>query len=273
MELFLHVLLFVFGAVIGSFLNVVIYRFHTGKTLGGRSRCTSCGAELRWYELIPVLSYLVQWAKCRHCTSMISPRYLFVEILTGIGFLLVWMWSQSDTGLFIFNTLLVSLLIVIAVYDMRHTIIPDEFVILAGCLTVLFLGYEYYLSQDLFPLALHLGGGVVTFLFLGGLWYVSKGRWIGLGDAKLALPLGVIIGLPLAFSMVIFAFWIGALISLSLLCVQRLLRRGKPALVFSGKHFTIKSEVPFAPFLILGFISVYYFHADIFDITFFVFTF
>mgnify|MGYP003395011521 CR=1 FL=1 len=91
------------------------------------------------------------------------------------------------------------------------------------------------------------------------------------GDAKLAFPLGVTVGLGGVFSMVVLSFWIGAGVSLILLGLQRLLKRGKPALHFLSSPLTIKSEVPFAPFLILGFLMVQFLHADIFNITYSLF--
>ncbi len=266
MELFWQVMVFVFGAIIGSFLNVVIYRMHTGKSLNGRSHCMTCGVHLSWKELFPVLSYLALRAKCRHCTAYIPWRYLFVEVLTGVSFLFLYTMYAHDLFLFALHALLASALIVIAVYDMRHTIIPDELTLMVGGVAIAMQGYQFLLSRDVFALLYTCVGAFCAALFFWGLWYVSKGRWIGLGDAKLALPLGLIVGSGGAFSMVVLSFWIGAGISLILLGVQRALKRGKIALPFLPNPLTIKSEVPFAPFLILGFLCVHLFNADIFEI-------
>lgn len=277
MDSFWYVIVFLFGAIVGSFLNVVIYRLHTGKSLGGRSHCLSCGQQLRWYELIPILSYCIQFARCRTCASYISPRYLVVELITASSFVFLWHISALDIPLFVFHVLLVSILIVISVYDIRHTIIPDELTIALGALAVIFLGASFLEHRDITTTLLDSGGGMSAALFFGGLWYISKGRWIGLGDAKLALPLGIMSGFVGVFSMVILSFWIGALVSIGLLGMQRfpLMLR---AVLFPNtpvekyrRYLTIKSEVPFAPFLILGFMCVYFFHADIFTITFFLF--
>ncbi len=266
MELYLQVMMFVFGAVIGSFLNVVIYRMHTGKSLNGRSHCMTCGVHLSWKELFPVVSYLVLRARCRHCTAYIPWRYLFVEVLTGISFLFLYILFAHDLVLFALHAVLAAVLIVIAVYDMRHTIIPDELTIGACVIAIIFRGYQYFLTHDMYALVYAGVGACCAALFFWGLWYVSKGRWIGLGDAKLAFPLGLIAGSGSVFSMVVLSFWVGAGISLTLLGIQYLLRRGKMALPFLPNPLTIKSEVPFAPFLILGFICVHIFNADIFEI-------
>jgi prepilin signal peptidase PulO-like enzyme (type II secretory pathway) len=107
----------------------------------------------------------------------------------------------------------------------------------------------------------------LTFAFLGGLWKVSKGRWIGLGDAKLSIPLALMVGLFHAFSFVVFAFWIGAVVSVLLLILQRVLRRGQKYLRFGGGPLTMSTEVPFAPFLIASFVLVYFVHVDVYTLT------
>lgn len=269
MELIWYVLVFVFGAIIGSFLNVVIYRMHTGRSLNGRSHCMSCGTHLTWYELFPVVSYLVQRAKCRTCTAYIPWRYLLVEVLTASVFLLLYTLYHSDLVLLALHFVLAALLIVILVYDIRHTIIPDELTIGVSATAVVLLAYHLMHTKDVWGMVYDLFGGICAALFFAGLWYISKGRWVGLGDAKIALPLGVVAGVASVFSMVVLSFWIGAVVSVSLLMLQRILKRGKKTLPFLPTPLTIKSEVPFAPFLIAGFACAHFFHVDIFTITFF----
>ncbi len=259
--------LFIFGTIVGSFLNVVIYRLHTGKSLNGRSHCMSCGKTLTWSELFPIFSYLAQGGRCRGCSAYIPSRYLVVELLTGLLYLTVWHFFSFDFVLLVLHLALISVLIVILVYDMRHTIIPDELTVIVGVIALAFLGYAYVHERDVLLALARIGGGLGAGFFFWALWYGSKGRWIGLGDAKLALPLGVIVGLGGVFSMVVLSFWIGALISLTMIGVEFLLKRGKKHLHFLGNPLTIKSEVPFAPFLIAGFLLVQFFHADIFIIT------
>lgn len=258
---------FAFGAIIGSFLNVVIYRIHTGRSLNGRSHCMTCGETLQWYELFPIFSYLALGARCRTCDAYIPSRYLLVELCTGILFVFLYTLFAHNPVSLILHAILGSLLMIVAVYDLRHTIIPDELTYGVGFLALLLLLYDAFLSHDLFGSFYDLLAGLGAGSFFFALWYFSKGKWIGLGDAKLAVPLGVIAGVAGALSMVVLSFWIGALVSVTLLLLARFLEKGKTVLHFLPRHLTMKSEVPFAPFLILGFFAAHYFHANIFAIT------
>lgn len=267
MDILIRIFFFLFGVIIGSFLNVVLYRLHTGKSLNGRSHCMSCGKTLVWYELVPLFSYIAQKGRCRGCAASVPIRYFVVELFTGMLFL--WMWSlfMSDYISLLLHLLLVTLSVLIIVYDMRHTIIPDELTVLMGVVVCMMLGYLWWmLLLSGVDMVWHVvAGGIVTFFFWG-LWFVSKGRWIGLGDAKLALPLGVLVGIEGIFSMVVFSFWIGACISLILMAIGNILKKGKTHLRFFPTPITIKSEVPFAPFLIAGFALVHFLHADTFTV-------
>ncbi len=267
MDLFVYVALFVFGTIIGSFLNVVLYRLHTGRSLGGRSHCMSCGKMLNWHELVPLFSYALQGGRCRGCSAYIPSRYFFVELYSGLKFVLLWMLFSHDPWLFSLNVVFLSLLTLILVYDVRHTIIPDELTILVGINVFVILGYMLWGGELFHTIALHVVAGLVAGAFFFLLWAVSKGRWIGLGDAKLAVPLGMLVGLEGVFGMVVLSFWIGAIVSLVLLGTAHILKKWKTNLRFSFAPRTMKSEVPFAPFLILGFLLIYIVHADIFDIT------
>src|SRR5690606_22028608 len=115
-HLFYPLVIIAFGLVIGSFLNVVIYRFHTGRSLNDRSHCLSCGKTLRWFELFPIFSYLALRGRCRSCRSFIPYRYALVEALTACLFLLAYL---KTLDLFLLPGLLIflSLLIIVAVYD------------------------------------------------------------------------------------------------------------------------------------------------------------
>lgn len=264
-------MMFVFGAIIGSFLNVVLYRMHTGRSLSGRSHCMSCGKELAWFELFPVLSYICLRGACRGCSAYIPSRYLIVELTTGFLFATVWHLLQNDISALVFHLFLITLCVVIVVYDIRHTIIPNELTGVLILMALLLIGYEYALTREFSYVLFRFTAGLSGAAFFFALWYISKGKWIGLGDAKLALPLGMIVGIGGVFSMVVLSFWIGAVVSVSLIALERLMKRGKVRLHFLSTPLTIKSEVPFAPFLILGFLAVQLFHADTFDITYTLF--
>jgi leader peptidase (prepilin peptidase) / N-methyltransferase len=272
MEMYWYVFMGIFGAIIGSFLNVVIYRLHTGKSLQGRSHCLSCQKKLSWFELLPLFSYVALRGKCHGCTAYIPFRYLFVEILTAALFTLLWHALQGNLFLLALFFIISAACVVIAVYDIRHTIIPDECVlILIGC-ALAYLGYDYFQYADMFRTGTHILAGVLGGAFFFSLWMMSKGRWIGLGDAKLALPFGMIVGIESVFSLVVLSFWIGAIVSVLLLVCVKLLKRGKPSLHFRSVPLTMKSEVPFAPFLIIAFFLVEIFCVNVFDFTYVLFS-
>ncbi len=273
------------GLIVGSFLNVVIYRFHTGKSLEGRSHCMSCGHTLSWRCLFPVVSYVALRGRCRYCSAHISSRYLMVEVLTGALFGFV-AYTIQDPLLRALYLCLAIIFVLVIVYDVLHTIIPDEFVIALGVCVALISGLHYFYVPDTYELLMRVLGGASASLFFYALWLVSQGRWIGLGDAKLALPLGIIASWPTSVSMVVFSFWIGAGVSVGVLCFQWILKRVRiyveslphhSRIVRSteslGKRFhcrrvglTMKSEIPFAPFLIAGFCIAHFLGISVFDV-------
>jgi leader peptidase (prepilin peptidase) / N-methyltransferase len=254
-------IVFLLGSILGSFLDVVVTRFHTGKSINGRSRCLSCGHTLSWYELFPFLSYLILRGRCRNCGASIPKRLIIMEVTTAFLFVYVYLFSGPLIFLFL-NLVLICLLLVIAVYDIDHLIIPHEFVIvlLALCTLMLFLMYR---STDIFVYIPHLISAFMVSLFYGGLWLISKGKWIGLGDAKLAFPLGLLLAPYAAFSMIVLSFWIGAAISVGVLFLQRALQSGKHRLPILSTPLTMKSEVPFAPFMIVAFVLVFFQNIDV----------
>ncbi len=259
---YVYLLVTVLGLIVGSFLNVVIYRFHTGKSLNGNSHCLSCGGKLRWYELFPVVSYLALRGRCRQCGSFIPVRYVLVEMLTAGLFLLAFIVTPLTWALLIWWAL-IAVLVVVLMYDLYHLIIPDELVLVLCVLAVVLFLVEVPSSLYGQGVFLSISAAVGAFLFYGGLWFVSKGRWIGFGDAKLAIPLAFIIGPVDTFSFVVLSFWVGALVSGVLLGVQSLLKRGQHRLSKYGLAITMKSEVPFAPFIIAAFVLVSLLHIDI----------
>jgi leader peptidase (prepilin peptidase)/N-methyltransferase len=247
---------FVFGVVIGSFLNVCLYRFHTGKSLMGGSHCMSCASPLRWYDLFPLLSYLTLRGRCRQCSAYIPPRYFWVELLTGLLFGAVVMFVSNPLfwPLLFF---LMAVLVLVLVYDIMHMIIPHEFVYALCAVAIILVAYDFYLWFDAMSALYYLLAGLIAGGFFYTLWWYSAGRWLGLGDAKLAFPLGVMVGLEGVFSMIVLSFWIGTAIALSLLIYERYRKRGQLHLPFMQNRLTMKSEVPFAPFLISGFLVVF----------------
>jgi prepilin signal peptidase PulO-like enzyme (type II secretory pathway) len=248
----------VFGLIVGSFLNVVILR-HGERPLGGRSACMSCGATLQWFELIPVFSWIALRGKCRSCRSRISIQYPLVEAATGILFALIGaalfqhgvaaitVSSMTNAAL---SLAIASLLICIMAYDLYYMIIPDEWVYLFAALALVASLLAPFANA---PWVLLSGPLSAAPLYL--LWLVSGGKWMGLGDPKLALGMGWLLGPSLGLVAVFFAFIIGAVISVCVLIPVSALRAGPG-------RITIKSEVPFGPFLIastfaLWFVALY----------------
>lgn len=202
----------------------------------------TCGKKLSWFELIPIFSYLFLEGKCLGCDSKISPQYFMVEALSGVLFSALFVKFGLSPFLPLFLLITVFLL-AMAVYDLRHKIIPDgmvfSFDVLA--LVVLFFAYGFkniFLSQNILDFLI----GLILFIFFWSLWFFSKGKWMGLGDAKLALGVGWMLGFSGGIFALMIAFWMGAAWSLSVIFLQNL---G----VIKTK-LNMKSEVPFGPFII-----------------------
>lgn len=261
----LYTIIFTFGVIVGSFLNVFLLRFHTGKSINGSSHCMSCQSPLRWFDLFPLLSYLGLRGRCRRCGAGITSRYFWVELSAGT-LAVVALATTANVYLWPLMSLLAMILVVVTVYDIDHMIIPHEFVASLCIIAVLYLGYGWW-SGELLPISImwHGVAGVGAGLFFYVLWWYSDGRWIGLGDAKLALPLGVLTGPTLVFSLVVLAFWIGTIISLGVMAFRYLKKRGQPHLRFLTTNLTMKSEVPFAPFLVLAFICTFWLGVNVLD--------
>lgn len=269
MDFLTLVIVFILGTIIGSFLNVVIYRYNSGTSpLSGRSQCFSCGRALTWRQLIPVFSFLYSRGRCAECGVRLSWQYPIVEVLSGAIFVSVFLIQKSPLEsaylLVIFSTLLV-----IAVYDMRHQIIPDGLVIFFALLSLFWFIWSTPVSFERllhFPYYWSLIAGPMLFFPFWALWFVSKGRWLGLGDGKLALGIGWFLGATLGGSAVMLAFWIGAGYALAIMAIQKVLQSTKEKL-------SMQSEIPFGPFLILATFIVYFTGVNFFDgsVTFFTF--
>lgn len=250
---------FILGAIIGSFLNVVALRYNTGRlrdalSAKGRSVCLSCNKTLHWHELIPVFSFLFQKGKCRGCQTKISWQYPVVEVITGAVFSIVYLRATTlglPLSAQIWADAFFSLLIIISIYDIRHTIIPDGLVYTFAFLALVrlaWLSYTVNLATGMTVISgWDFAAGPLLFLPFLILWLVSRGRWIGLGDGKLALGIGWFLGLSNGISAIVLAFWLGAVVSVILLGISRF-------------HLNMKSEIPFAPFMILATFIVFITH-------------
>ncbi len=268
---------FLLGACIGSFLNVVIYRYNTGLSINGRSQCFNCGRRLKWFDMFPVASFLAFKGRCRTCKSRMSWQYPLVELTTALLFLAIFQLDGFTIAL-VFDLIVFSLLVVMTVYDLRHKIIPDGLVamfVVAGLLKM--LAQIFFVNGHFAPVAWSvlpywdLLAGFIFFIPFYLLWKFSDGRWIGLGDGKLAIGIGTFLGFGLGLTAIVFGFWLGAIFGVGYLALQRIsgsawFARTRLGLFFATNSLTMKSELPFAPFLIIGVSIVFFFGLNLLQI-------
>jgi leader peptidase (prepilin peptidase)/N-methyltransferase len=248
-------LLFILGLLVGSFLNVVLFRFGTGETMvSGRSRCNACKGPIAWYDNIPLLSFLLLRGKCRKCGERISWQYPLVELSTALLF------AASGKAFFISGSVvsalettfalgLVGALVVIFVYDLSHMEIPVSalgFGILWVVFSLFFIWYfalprEAFLDSRLFS---GMVGGAIAFMLFYGLVYFSTETWMGEGDAWLALLLGLVVGWKLLLPTLTLAFGLGAIVGIGLIVMKR---KG------------MQSRIPFGPFLVASVLFMMFF--------------
>ena len=234
------IIFFILGLIVGSFLNAVIYRLYSGQTIGnGRSMCPHCKHILAPLDLVPVFSFIFLRGSCRYCGKKISWQYPAVELFTATSFTLLALHyglQITDYGLW-FSLIFVSFLIVIAVFDLKHYLILDKVLLPASIIALIELIYQ---SFSLHNFGLHsplIQGGVGVLIISGffGLQYlVSRGRWIGLGDVKLGIFLGLVFGLGQSIMLLFVAYFVGAVVGVGLILLGK-------------KH--LSSRLPFGTFL------------------------
>ena len=243
---------FILGVSLGSFLNSVTYRLENNESFRGRSWCPNCKKKLSWFDLIPLFSFLILKGRCRHCKLAISIQYPLVELSTGLLFLLITShWSPISSfyglgGLFFF-WLVSCFLLIIFVYDLKHLIIPDKIVYpgiviaflyqLFGIFDLGFVSDFGFSISDLKPLANSFLAALLVSGFFLAIVLISRGKWMGVGDVKLAFLMGLLLGFPGILVALFVAFFAGAIIGLGLIAF--------------GKK-SLKAEVPFGPFLVIG---------------------
>ncbi len=243
MDFFVYSVLFIFGTVIGSFLNVVADRLPQGRSiLYPASHCEHCRHKLAWYDLIPVFSYIFLRGKCRYCHKEIGLFYPIVEVITGILFITTYVFL-FHTGViaFLFFLLSISLLIIIFFADFKYGLIPFP-TIAIGCSVTLFY-FVLYTTPDTFQN--HIIASLGAFLFFLFLFVVTRGRGMGFGDVMLVLFMGLLLGYPNIIIALYMSFVIGALVSV--------------LLIMYGKKKLRHDTIPFGPFLVSGtFIALYW---------------
>lgn len=197
-----YVITFLYGIIIGSFLNVCIYRLPKHENIvTTRSHCMSCGYQLKWYDLVPLFSWIFLRGKCRKCKAAISPQYPLIEALNGI----LYVWIMATYGLCVESVLyclLASALIVLAVIDDRTYEIPIGINIFIGILGILRLATDISNWQG------YVIGFFAVSLPLYILYQVTKGRAIGGGDIKLMAVAGLLLG----WKCILLAFILGCII-------------------------------------------------------------
>ncbi|TSC89297.1 MAG: leader peptidase (prepilin peptidase) / N-methyltransferase [Parcubacteria group bacterium Gr01-1014_3] len=232
-----YAFLFLIGAALGSFVNVLATRYQPGGsifghgTVRGRSKCPKCEKILAWYELIPVVSFLIQWRRCRNCSSYIAWRYLLMELVGGLIMVMTFLYF----GLFpisIFWTAILFVLLLITLIDLRHYVIPDQLnlaLVLGGAALIGVSGIsDWAVWKD------HLLGAAIGLVIFSLIVLLTKGRGMGLGDLKLAGALGFLFGWQGILVILMGAFIFGGLAATGIL--------------LSGKRGW-KDALPFGPFL------------------------
>lgn len=247
------IIVFGFGACIGSFLNVLIWRLPRNEKPDGRSHCAHCGHQLAAGDLLPVISFLFLRGRCRYCKYNISVRYPFIEIITATLFTLAfWLLiPQALLSWFLIAKIwfAIAVLVVVFVVDLEHYLILDS-IIFPGTLLLLLLnfcldslksgGVWHYPELVVGGIAASLAAALPFYL----IWYFSKGRYLGFGDVKLMLFLGMSVGWPLIWVNLFLAVISGGVFSLFLL-------------LFGGK--SLKSRLPFGTFLSLAAVLTLFF--------------
>ncbi|MEK9154856.1 MAG: prepilin peptidase [Patescibacteria group bacterium] len=283
-----YFLLFIIGLAIGSFINVLTFRYQPNqklfdlKIIGGRSHCMHCAKKLSWYELIPILSFLIQLSKCRNCGQKLSFQYPLIEFLTGLIFVLV-PYSIINSQWFIFKTaqlpgyLAVDYLIIaiwlaiflifllLSIIDFRHYIIPDRINLSLAFLGIILMVIKFLSQWSMSQWSFikhyslmfgsidniwfnHFFAAFIGMAFFGLIIILTKGKAMGWGDFKLIGALGLIFGWPDILMIMFGSFVIGTIFVLPLL-----VKRQK----------TMKDIVPFGPFLIVASALVFFFGYNI----------
>lgn len=245
-------ILFIFGAAIGSFTSVVIYRLHTKEQgiFRGRSSCTSCKTELKPLDLVPILSYLVLRGKCRYCSKEISYMYPMLELITGALFAILFFkfqfvdanfaFSEKMLGMYVLYAFYTFVLVFTFFYDLHYLKVSDEIL-----LPAILIGLIATLATPLTPHFINaLIGAGIGIAFFGLQILVSRGTWVGLGDLRVGTFMGVILGWKLMIVALVLSYFIGSIISIFVAIKQK-------------KFYGVK--VPFAPFLVTGtFLTIFF---------------
>lgn len=254
------IIFFILGLIIGSFINVVVYRLNVAESLVlDRSRCPHCKKIISWYDNIPLLSFVILKFRCRNCREKISYQYPLVEFFIGVIFALIGAkyFSASDVSTWtptIYYLGAASALMAIFVYDFLYMEIPGlvlwPAVGWAIAFNLLLDWNKNDLGNNIWNSLTFSGtlAAFASFVFFFLLVAVSREKWMGMGDAYLVIFLGLVLGWPQILMALMLAFSIGAIFGLALIVL---------------KKKKMESQIPFAPFLVLGTLLSLFFYADI----------
>ena len=227
LEIVPYIVIFIFGITIGSFLNVCIYRIPLHQSIVTvSSHCMTCGRKLKWYDMIPVFSWLLLGGKCRNCKSKISLQYPVIESLNGILYVVICLVNGMDL-LSLIYCLMTSALLTLSLIDWCTYEIPP------GINAFLFILGVAAAVLDRGNLLSHLAGMVCVSGFLGILYLISRGRAIGGGDIKLMFACGLILG----WKLIILAFLLGCIIG-SVIHLVRIRVQGEGHVLAMGPYLS-----------------------------------
>lgn len=237
------------GLCVGSFLNVVIYRLPNNMSLSKpASHCTTCDYQLKWYDNIPVLSYIILGGKCRKCGERISPRYISVEILNAALWLLsVALFWETNPVYAVISAISMSVLICIFFIDLEHLLIYNRFLViiaLVGVVAIFFDRYTRWYDHIIGSVAF---GAVFLLIYYGAIW-VLKREGLGFGDVKFAFAAGLLLG----WQRMLFAMLIASVSASIVLVILRRVRDDEK-----------EHEYPFGPFISVGIAVALFFGAPI----------
>ena len=236
-----YIIVFIFGSIWGSFSNVCINRMpYNISVINGRSHCPSCKKQIRWFDNIPLLSYIILKAKCRDCSANIESKYFIVELVSALSFVFIFYLFGFTSTTILFFILSICFLIIIFI-DLKHFIIPNE--ITYTLIAIGFLkSFDPTLNQYLFPNYINslIGGGVgysIIWIIIFVYKKLRNKEGMGLGDAKLLSALG---------------FWFGWISIPFILFFSSIVALGFALPSLMNKSKTMSSQIPFGPYLVLG---------------------
>ena len=225
----------VYGLLIGSFLNVVVYRLPRGQSLvRPPSRCPNCGTTLKWYDNVPVLGWLFLGGRCRHCHVKFSVQYPIVEFITGALFVLI-AWLTPDVALMVSRLVLVCILIVLFGIDLEHQILPNSITLPGIAIGLIFSAITPPGWKDA-VIGTLLGGGVL-YGIAAAYYAVRREEGLGMGDVKMLAMIGAFLGWKAVLVTLVLSSFSGALVGVALIATQR-----------GG----MRVAMPFGTFLALG---------------------